>query len=204
MKKQLHKMWLLAICTLCAASSFAQSTPLKGRVVDEEGVAIIGATVFASQTNQGTVTDIDGSFSLNVAPKTVVNISFLGYETQSVELTQNVVVKMVSDSKELEEVVVIGYGSVRKKEVTGAVARVDSEDIMKITTSDLGNAIQGMVAGVSVTADSGAPGSASSVVIRGYSSISGDNTPLYVVDGVPQEDDPRISSNDTPEFEAKV
>lgn len=196
MKKQLHKMWLLAICTLCAASSFAQSTPLKGRVVDEEGVAIIGATVFASQTNQGTVTDIDGSFSLNVAPKTVVNISFLGYETQSVELTQNVVVKMVSDSKELEEVVVIGYGSVRKKEVTGAVARVDSEDIMKITTSDLGNAIQGMVAGVSVTADSGAPGSASSVVIRGYSSISGDNTPLYVVDGVPQEDDPRISSNE--------
>ena len=92
--------------------------------------------------------------------------------------------------------VVIGYGAVKKKELTGAVAQVKSEDITKINTSDLGNALQGMVSGVSVTAESGAPGAGSEILIRGVASVNGQNTPLYVVDGVPQEGDPRISPNE--------
>ena len=91
---------------------------------------------------------------------------------------------------------VVGYGTMRKKELTGAVARVESESLTKISTSDLGTALQGQIAGVSVQSSSGAPGSAANIQIRGINSISGSNTPLFIVDGIPQSGDPGLSSSE--------
>ena len=96
----------------------------------------------------------------------------------------------------LEEVVAIGYGTQKKKEVTGAVVQVESEELEKISTADLGTALQGIVAGVSVQASSGAPGASSNIQIRGISSINGQNQPLFVVDGIPQDGDPRLSNSE--------
>ena len=175
---------------------FAQKITVKGVVNDATGEPVIGANVIIKGTSVGTITDFDGNFTLNANAKDVLVVSFIGYKNAEVKVKPNMVITLRDDTQLLDDVVVIGYGAVKKKELTGAVAQVKSEELTKINTSDLGNALQGMVSGVSVTAESGAPGASSNILIRGVTSVSGGNTPLYVVDGVPQEGDPRISPNE--------
>lgn len=181
-------------------SMYSQKITVKGKVIDAaNNLEVIGAAVQVEGTSLGTITDMDGNFVLQGVPaKGNLVFSFVGYKTVKAAIKQGQVynIKLQEDTKVLDEVVVVGYGSMRKKEVTGAVARVNSDEITKISTSDLGTALQGMVAGVNVQASSGEPGAKSNIQIRGISSISGSSTPLYVVDGVPFEGDPGLSSNE--------
>ncbi|MBU3026241.1 TonB-dependent receptor [Zobellia galactanivorans] len=168
-----------------------------GTVIDaDEGVPIPGVSVVKKGSAVGVSTDFDGNYSIKAKTGDVLEFSYIGMEARTITVSSPVVnVKMETDVENLDEVVVIGYGSVKKKELTGAVASVKSEDIENIVTQDLGTALQGQVSGVNVVS-SGQPGAASEILIRGITSISGSNTPLYVVDGIPQEGDPRIAPGD--------
>jgi TonB-linked SusC/RagA family outer membrane protein len=174
----------------------AQNITVSGTVTENE-ISIPGVTVLIEGTLTGTITDENGNYSLNASMGDVLKFSFMGMITEfrTVNSTE-INVEMESDIRTFDEVVVIGYGSVRRKEVTGAVAQVKADELENYVVSDLGTALQGLVAGVNVTASSGAPGASSNIQIRGISSIAGSNTPLFVVDGIPQEGDPRLSVNE--------
>lgn len=176
---------------------FAQTQIIHGVVNDHSGEPIVGANVMVKgNIKAGTSTDLNGKFTLEARIGDQLVVSFIGFESKEIVASKSNVITLEESTVMLDDIVVIGYGAVRKKEITGAVAQVKSEDFNKIITSDLGNALQGMVAGVSVTAESGAPGAGSNILIRGVTSVNGDNTPLYVIDGIPQEGDPRISPNE--------
>jgi TonB-linked SusC/RagA family outer membrane protein len=164
----------------------ADNITVQGRVIDENGESLPGATVQIKGTNIGTITDIDGGFSLSVPSDATLVISFVGYKSTEVNVegrTNIGDIILVSDIKELEEVVVIGYGTQRKVDLTGAVAIVDTEEMKKISHSNISTMLEGKVAGVHITTD-GQPGADPIVRIRGISSF-GSTAPLYVVDGVP-------------------
>ncbi|MFI3305527.1 MAG: TonB-dependent receptor [Rikenellaceae bacterium] len=190
--------WLLisALTLFVTLQTTAQTITVSGLVSDKSGQTIIGATAMIKGSTNGTTTGIDGTFTLAANSGDVIVVNYIGYMEFEATATADMKIVLAEDVKVIDDVVVIGYGTVRKKEITGAVASVKSDDLTKQMTSDLGSSLQGMVSGVSVTAESGAPGAGSTILIRGVSSISGDNTPLYVVDGVPQEGDPRISPNE--------
>lgn len=193
---RLKSLLLMIMGLVFSVQVFAQAITVKGVVKDSAGEPVIGANVVVVGTTNGTITDFDGNFTIKANKNAKLEISFIGYKNTVVKVSPNMNIVLKDDTQLLDDVVVIGYGAVKKKEMTGAVAQVKSEDITKINTSDLGNALQGMVSGVSVTAESGAPGAGSEILIRGVASVNGQNTPLYVVDGVPQEGDPRISPNE--------
>ncbi len=189
-----------ALLLICSTAAMAQGGAISGSVVSEtDGQPILGATVIVEGTTVGTATDIDGKFTIANAPKTGnLVVSYIGYTETVVpiEAGKKYDIKLADDTQKIDEVVVVGYGTMRKKEVTGAVARVDAEELTKISTSDLGAALQGQIAGVNVAASSGEPGSTANIQIRGLSSITGDSNPLYIVDGVPYSGDPGLSSNE--------
>lgn len=181
-----------------AVSAQAQQIAVNGKVTSaEDGAPIPGATVVVKGTTKGTTTDVDGNFTIKAKKGATLVFSFVGMTTREVVVSGKIInVALETETIGLEEVVAIGYGTVKKKEVTGAVAQVKAEEITRTVTSDLANAIQGQVAGVNVTASSGAPGAGSNILIRGLSSISGTNQPLYVVDGVPFDGDPGLNPNE--------
>lgn len=186
---------------LLSNSMSAQKTAVRGKVIlDADKSEAIGASVQLEGQTIGTVTDLEGHFVLqSPTPKGVLVVSYIGYKTVKMPFNPSKKFYNISlreDTETLEEVVVVGYGTMRKKEVTGAVARVVADDLSKVSTSDLGTAMQGLVAGVNVQASSGEPGAKSNIQIRGLSSISGSNSPLYVVDGIPYESDPGLSSSE--------
>ncbi|MEX2565252.1 MAG: TonB-dependent receptor [Cyclobacteriaceae bacterium] len=159
---------------------------LTGSVVDENGEPLPGATISVQGTTSGTVTDLDGRFSITVPEESTLVISFIGYESQTVKVTNQTVlnIKLVQDSSSLEEVVVIGYGTQRKSDLTGSVGSVGEAELNERPSPSLNQALAGRVAGVQVNVNSGRPGGRTNVRIRGFSSINSSNNPLYVVDGV--------------------
>ncbi len=199
MKKNIFISFVWLFCIAFCGTLQAQNRVVTGSVLDKTKQPIIGAAIIVEGTTQGTTTDIDGKFSLSVSTENqTVNVSYIGFTSQNVNLEaqDNITIILQEDNKVIEEVVVIGYGAVKKKELTGAVAQIKSEALDNSITSDLGNAIQGLVSGVNVINSSGAPGESATILIRGVSSVSGSNTPLYVVDGVPYDGDPNISPNE--------
>ena len=159
---------------------------VKGKIVDEKGESLIGATVQQKGTTNGVITDADGNFSLTVPSDASLVVSFVGYLTQEVIVGGKAdfgIITLDSDIKELEQVVVIGYGTQRKVDLTGSVAIVDAEEMKKVSNSNMSTMLQGKVAGVQITSD-GQPGADPIVRIRGIGSF-GSTAPLYVVDGVP-------------------
>ena len=171
---------------LSLANGYAQTRSISGTVVDSQGQPIIGASVMsAGNSTLGTVTNVDGAFSISVPNGTTMSVSCIGYATETFvvgsQQTYNIVLK--DDSEFLEETVVIGYGVQRKSDVTGAIASVKSSDLANRTTTDAITAMQGKAAGVQIVNFSGAPGSKSNIQIRGYSSNS-KTTPLMIVDGL--------------------
>ncbi|WP_162555875.1 SusC/RagA family TonB-linked outer membrane protein [Reichenbachiella versicolor] len=177
---------------------YGQELEVSGRVTSaEEGYELPGVNVLIKGTSTGTITDIDGYYNIKVEKTDVLVFSFIGMKTVERGANASIInITMESDMKILEEIVKIGYGEQKKKEVTGAVARVSGDEVRNFVSSDIGNALQGRIAGVNVSAVSGAPGSESSILIRGVTSLTGANTPLYVVDGVPQDGDPRLSPSE--------
>ncbi len=158
-----------------------------GRVTDEDGLALPGAAVFEKGTSNGTVTDVDGNFSLTVEEGATLVISFLGYADQEVLVLgqTSIAIQMRESASALDEVVVTGYGRQVKRDITGSVATLSARQIQDIPVTSFENAIHGQMAGVQVSETSGEPGAGPSIRIRGIGSISAGNEPLYVIDGFP-------------------
>lgn len=157
-----------------------------GVITDDKGEPIVGANVIEKGSTNGTVTNVDGNFTIDVSEGSILLISYVGYDTYEIKVTAktsyNIVLK--EDSEALDEVVVVGYGTMKKKELTGSVSSLKAGDIVKVASNSFTNAIQGKIPGVQITQSSGAPGAGGSVRIRGIGTTSG-NDPLYVVDGMP-------------------
>lgn len=161
-----------------------QTKTVKGRVVDANGEPLIGVTVRAEKGNGATITDIDGNFTFDARNGNTVTVSYAGFKTQSVSLKDGIVIKMESDLVGLDDVVVIGYGTIKKRDLTGAVSSVKSDDIARVPVSNPIEAIQGQVAGLDITRTSGDTDAGLNISLRGTRSINGDNTPLFIIDGV--------------------
>ncbi len=166
----------------------AQTRQLTGKVSDEQSKALPGVSIVLKGTQQGTVTDVDGQYKLTVPESGAVTItfSFVGYQAQDIPLEgrTNLDLTMKPDDQSLAEVVVVGYGTQKKKDLTGAISTIGAKDVAGRQTLQVSDALQGSVAGVSVSRTSGAPGSGSTILIRGITTI-GTNNPLIIVDGVP-------------------
>lgn len=170
---------------------------ISGTVSDENGDPLPGATVTIANTTKGTVTDLDGYFSMQVDDGATLLVSFIGYKTKSITIGNQTQfsITMELDDTALEEVVVVGYGTVKKSDLTGSVSSVKAEEINAFPTSNVMQAISGRAAGVQIIQNSGAPGAGISVRIRGTNSIQGGNEPLYVVDGFPFSGNPTNLNN---------
>ena len=178
---------LMALFLLCLfpMGALAQSL-VKGTVNDEAGEPIIGATVKVQGTNTGAITDFNGNFQIQAASNATLNISYVGYVPQSVKVAgkTNITVVLKEDAQMLNDVVVVGYGTMKKSDISGSVATVDQEAVMKRVPTNIGQALQGAAAGVLVSQQDGSPDGKAAIRIRGVGTIHGDASPLYVVDGV--------------------
>ena len=197
MKKQLIFSAMLGLCALGSAAVYpmsavaavTQSSAIKvrGQVVDEQGEPLLCATIRVKNTSStGTTTDLDGNFQLEVPGNAVLVISYVGYKEREVAVRGRSVlepIQLQSDDFMLEQVVVVGYGTQKKSDLTGSVAVVDAEALKQVSHSNISSMLEGKVAGVQVTSD-GQPGADPTVRIRGIGSF-GDTSPLYVIDGVP-------------------
>lgn len=160
-----------------------------GRVVDSKGEALIGVNVVVKGTTNGAITDIDGKYILeNVSDNAVLEFSYIGYHTQeeAIGTKSSANITLSEDTQKLEEVVVVGYGSFKKSDLTGAISQIKGDEIANLPLRSASDALQGKVAGVTITANSGSPGALGDVRIRGVGTLNG-NDPLYVVDGMPQD-----------------
>lgn len=169
---------------LAIAPAFAQ-TVVKGTVISaDDDMPLIGVSVVEQGTTNGTVTDIDGNYELEVAKDATIQFSYIGFKTQTLKAASVLNVIMESDAIMMEEVVSLGYSSLKKAELSSAVVTVSSDALTDVTTSDVGNMLQGKVAGVQITNAGGQPGDAAQIRIRGTGSITAASDPVYVVDGV--------------------
>lgn len=206
MKKNFHKNML--ITGACLALLFGgivnvraiapeeyeavqQSRTIKGTVVDKNGEAVIGANVVVKGTSKGTITDVEGRFTLNGVPeKAVLSVTFVGYKSKEITLKSGqsqIKVELSDDAELLDEVVVVGYGTMKKRDLSGAVSQIKGDDLMRGNPADLSQGLAGKIAGVVVNQSDGAPGGGISIQIRGTNSFSTDSQPLYIVDGVPYD-----------------
>ena len=174
----------LFVALLCIQGVVAQNT-VTGTIIDESGVPIPGVNVLVQGTSKGVVADFDGNFSIEVSVGDMLEISFLGMETQNITIKNYnpLSITLLADAEELESVVVVGYGTQKRKDVTGAIGSIKSESFNKGVVANAGQLLQGKVAGVNVTSASGEPGASQDVIIRGVGSLRSGTTPLYVVDG---------------------
>lgn len=169
---------------IVAMSAFAD-IHVKGKVIDaDNSEPMIGVSILVKGTSTGTVTDFDGNFELAVPDKATLQLSYMGYKTIEVRAVADMNIIMETDAQQLQEVVSLGYSAVKKAELSSAVVTVDAEKLTDVTTSDIGNMLQGKVAGLTVSNAGGQPGDAAQIRIRGTGSINAGSAPIYVVDGV--------------------
>lgn len=194
LSKSLLTCFFICTAILCA---YGQESEVSGKVTDATGTGLPGVNVIEKGTVNGTVTDIDGNYSLTVAEGATLVFSSVGFTTEEmpVDNQSSITIEMSEDIQSLAEVVVIGYGTQEKRDATGAVASVDAEDFNKGVISSPEQLIQGKTAGVQISSASGEPGSGVSIRIRGTSSVRGGNDPLFVVDGVPLAGDNTASGS---------
>ena len=182
------RSWLLMLFAAISLGVSAQTITVKGNVKDTTGEPIIGASVVEKgNTTNGTITDLDGNYSIKVPSKATLTISYIGMKTQDIAVKgqSQINVTLSDDTQALDEVVVIGYGTVAKKDLTGSVSSVSAKQIAAIPVSSASEALQGKMAGVSITTTEGSPDADVKIRVRGGGSLSQDNSPLYIVDGFP-------------------
>lgn len=182
--KKLSLLLLLIITPFCI---FSQTRTISGKVIDSNNESLIGVNVIEKGTTNGTVTDIDGNFSVNVPSNATLLISYVGYISQevSVEGKTSIDIVLVEDSEMLDELVVVGYGTQRKEAVTGSVASMKGDAMREVASSNITQALQGRVAGVEMSQTSSKPGSQMQIRIRGTRSLNASNDPLIVLNGIP-------------------
>ncbi len=188
--KRIRSLFIMFLWFSCVAILHAQEpVTITGRVTDESGVGLPGVSIYIKGTQRGTITDLEGNYTLEVTSGDIIVFSYVGFNTQEVEIANqtSINIEMVEMRIGVDEVVVIGYGTVRKSDLTGSVSSVKGDDLLKIPSSSAEQALQGKVAGVRVTSNSGAPGSAPTVRIRGVGTF-GNPDPIFVVDGVILDD----------------
>ncbi len=177
----------LTVCPLNVKAAVTQQTiKVKGQVVDQAGEPLIGATVKVKGMQSGSVTDMDGNFQIDAASNATLVVSYVGYKDREIAVRGRAVIEQIqleSDDNVLEQVVVVGYGTQKKADLTGSVAVVNAEELKRVSHSNISSMLEGKVAGVQITTD-GQPGADPSVRIRGLGSF-GSTAPLYVIDGVP-------------------
>ena len=194
---------LVLLLTLCYQVAWPQKV-ISGKVADEAGVGIPGVNVIIENTTTGTTTDSEGNYNLAVNSENAVLVfSFIGFNTERIEVggQSTINLTMVTDLQSLEEVVVVGYGTQRKRDVTGAITSVTSENIVERVPVDVYDALQGQAPGLQITAESARPGAGSTVRIRGTATIQGGANPLYVIDGVLAENPDGVNPNDIQSIE---
>ena len=198
MKKTIFLLSFLICCT----TVFAQISVSGNVEAGDDGSAVIGANITIKGTTTGTITDFDGNFSLTANPGDILVVSYMGYQTQELAV-KNSPLKIIlqPDNVMLDEVVAVGYGTMKKSDLTGSVASVKAEDLIKAPVAGLDQALQGRAAGVTVVTNSGQPGETATIRIRGIGSALGGNDPLYVVDGVITTDIKWLSPNDIKSME---
>ena len=201
MKKRIYLIAVMAMMTL---SVMAQSLTVTGVVMaQDEPDPVIGANVMVKGTTLGTITDFDGNFTIQAKAGDVLQVSFMGYKPFEVKVSNAgpIRVTLVPDNVQLQEVVAIGYGTMKKSDLTGAVTSVSADQLLKAPVAGIDQALQGRAAGVTVTTGSGQPGEAATIRIRGIGSAIGGNDPLYVVDGVITGDIKWLSPSDIKSME---
>ena len=197
--KNMRAALLFCLVAVISLSVSAQNVTVTGTVTDKTGETVIGASVVQKgNTSNGTITDIDGNFSLSVPANSTLVFSYVGMTSQEIPLKGKTKVEVVmeDDAQALEEVVVIGYGSVKRKDLTGSVATVNSEVLAAVPVASATEALQGKMAGVQITTTEGSPDAEMKIRVRGGGSITGDNTPLFIVDGFPVESISDIPASD--------
>lgn len=191
MKRNLMFKVLLMLVIGCFLSidAFAQQITVKGLVKDTAGEPIIGANVVIKGTTNGTITDFDGNFQLNANKGDIIVISFIGYQPQEAQAAASMNIILKDDTELLDEVVVIGYGSVKKDDLSGSVVAIKAEEMNKGAVTSPQELIMGKIPGLSVSQGDGAPGAGSTIRIRGGASLNASNDPLIVIDGIPVSND---------------
>src|ERR1035437_5343160 len=171
---------------ITAATLFAQTNIVKGKVYDINNEPLIGVKVKLNDLSKGTITDINGNYSLSAGNNSVLVFSYMGYKTTEIKIDKRKIIdiSLEESTVALDQVVVIGYGTMKRSDLTGSISSIDASQIQKTHATNIGQSLQGRMSGVQVTNNDGAPGAGVQVLIRGIGSF-GDNTPLYVVDGYP-------------------
>lgn len=187
---------LIVAALLISSAAFAQQTKVTGKVVDEQNEPVVGATVQVEGTTNGTATNVDGLFTLEVNSGARLRFSYVGFKTLTIKAANGMKVTMQEDANTLNEVVTIGYGSVKRKDVTTAVSSVSTKDLEKRPIVSALQGMQGMAAGLQISQANGQPGASPTIRVRGTTSLNGSNSPLYVVDGVPVDNVDYLSSDD--------
>ncbi|MBR5678057.1 MAG: TonB-dependent receptor [Paludibacteraceae bacterium] len=199
-----NRLILLSVMAMMALGVWAQSVTVTGIVMAaDEPDPVIGANVMVKGSTNGTITDFDGNFELQAKVGDVLQVSYMGYQTQEVKVANAgpIRVTLQPDNVQLQEVVAIGYGTMKKSDLTGAVTSVSADQLLKAPVAGLDQALQGRAAGVTVTSNSGQPGEGATIRIRGIGSATGQNDPLYVVDGVITGDIKWLSPSDIKSME---
>ena len=195
--------WFTLLTLILTISIYAQNTTLKGVIVDETDTPLIGATVQVKGTSTGSITDFDGNYTIKANKGAVITFSYIGYKTQEIKFTgqPTVNIKMVPDNQTLDEVVVVGYGTMKRSDLTGSVASIAAKDVEGFKTSSVAGALGGQIAGVQITSTDGTPGAGFSINIRGVGTLTGDSSPLYIVDGFEVDDIDYLSNSDIESIE---
>ncbi len=191
-------VFLMLLCsTLFSMSVFAQTQTVTGNIADDQGEPLLGANVLEKGTSNGTVSDFDGNYTINVSQGATLVVSYVGYETKEipVEMQTTINISLKADNT-LDEVVVVGYGTQRKSDLTGAISSVGAKDFENQPLTRAEDALQSRTAGVNVSKNSGAPGGDIKIRIRGSNSITGNNQPLVVIDGIIGGDLASLNTND--------
>ena len=207
MKHENHYFRLLCMVVLLwlapALSVMAQDTMVKGTVIDGSGEPVIGASVVDVATKKGTVTDLNGNFSVSTSARAQLRFSYVGYTSQTVSVNgrKTINVTLREDQKVLSDLVVVGYGQMKRSDLTGSVVSVNDKAIERSVPTSIDQVLQGRAAGVQIQANSGTPGANTSIHIRGINSLNATNQPIFVIDGVVVEpggvdtSDPLSSNN---------
>ena len=190
--------WFTLLTLILTISLYAQNATLKGVIVDETDTPLIGATVQVKGTSTGSITDFDGNYTIKANKGAVITFSYIGYKTQEIKFTgqPTVNIKMVPDNQTLDEVVVVGYGTMKRSDLTGSVASIAAKDVEGFKTSSVAGALGGQIASTD-----GTPGAGFSINIRGVGTLTGDSSPLYIVDGFEVDDIDYLSNSDIESIE---